>query len=87
MLSLRRTHDFQKFVTPEQNKPARVNPPSFNWPQSDYQDTYSIELEHVEKQLQWRWENVSSPFRLPFLLSSANTAGGYKTSTTTPRSG
>ncbi|MBY5946553.1 heparinase II/III family protein [Photobacterium rosenbergii] len=70
MLSLRRTHDFQKFVTPEQNKPARVNPPSFNWPQSNYQAIYSIELEHVEKQLQWRWENVSSPFRLPFLLSS-----------------
>ncbi|MGF1735410.1 heparinase II/III domain-containing protein [Photobacterium satsumensis] len=70
MLSLRRTHDFQKFVTPEQNKPAQVNPPSFNWPQSDYHDVYNIELEHVEKQLQWRWENVSSPFRLPFMLSS-----------------
>lgn len=70
MLSLRRTHDFQKFVTPEQNKSARINPPSFNWPQSDYQATYSIELEHVEKQLQWRWENANSPFRLPFLLSS-----------------
>ncbi|MGR5143948.1 heparinase II/III domain-containing protein [Photobacterium sp. DNB23_23_1] len=69
MLSLRRTHDFQKFVTPEQNKPARINPPSFNWPQSDYTAVYSIELEHVEKPLQWRWENISSPFRLPFMLS------------------
>ncbi|MGF1681259.1 heparinase II/III domain-containing protein [Photobacterium minamisatsumaniensis] len=70
MLSLDRHHDFQVFVSPKNQQPSAVNPPRFNWPQEKYEYTYSIDLEHVEKQLQWRWVNVSSPFQLPFLLSS-----------------
>ncbi|MGV2987815.1 heparinase II/III family protein [Vibrio sp. E150_011] len=74
MLNLERNHDFQVFLSPQDQTTSTLNPPSFNWPQSDYQHTYTIELEHVEKPLQWRWKDVRSPFRLPFLLVE----GGYR---------
>ncbi|GEM78781.1 heparinase II/III domain-containing protein [Vibrio superstes] len=68
MLSLQRNHDFQVFMSPGHEQEVLVNPPSFNWPQPNYNDSFSIELEHTNKPLQWCWENVSSPFQLPFTL-------------------
>ncbi|GEA59634.1 heparinase II/III domain-containing protein [Vibrio comitans] len=72
MLSLQRTHDFQVFMSPAHKQELQTNPPSFNWPQPGYQDTFTIELEHTSKPLQWCWDKVSSPFQLPFSLPLGN---------------
>lgn len=67
MLPMHRNHDFQLFVAPAATQVA-INPPSFNWPQQDYCATYTLELEHTDKPLQWRWDQMSSPFQIPFML-------------------
>lgn len=68
MLTLERHHDFQQFLSPTNGKVASVNPPSFNWPQKQYKQTYVLELVQLETNENWEWEGVSSPFQLSFTL-------------------
>lgn len=72
MLSLNRTHDFQVFMSPKNNESTFLNPPNFNWPQTHYKETYTFELECIEKSTQYLREEVSSPFQLPFQLPLGN---------------
>lgn len=74
MLYLQRSHDFQVFMSPKNNDPSPLNPPSFNWPQNQYAETYTLYLENAEKTEQWYWENITSPFQLTFKL----TLGEYR---------
>ncbi|OCH17483.1 MULTISPECIES: heparinase II/III family protein [unclassified Aliivibrio] len=68
MLSFKRNHDFQVFMTPEHKQPTQQNPPNFNWPSALYNESFTLELSSNKKLPQWRWENITSPFTLPFLL-------------------
>lgn len=70
MISLQRTHDFQVFLSPADKQLSSVNPPRFNWPQDDYHATYTLELEALNQNKHWCWENVSSPFQLPLTLNN-----------------
>lgn len=70
MLSLQRTHDFQLFTAPN-DESALVNPPSFNWPQADYEGLYDLELVQTGTDKSWHWTSVQSPFQLDFLLETA----------------
>ncbi|MDN3659633.1 heparinase II/III domain-containing protein [Vibrio agarivorans] len=70
MLSLQRNHDFQIFTAPN-NEVALVNPPSFNWPQEEYENRYVLELEQVGSDQKWLWQDVQSPFQFNFLLDAA----------------
>ena len=72
MLALKRHHDFQLFLSPEDQQVALTNPPSFNWPQPDSQLLYNLELELIETQQVWKWQGVKSPLQLPSKLEIGN---------------
>ncbi|MDR9827300.1 heparinase II/III family protein [Vibrio sp. FNV 38] len=68
MLSLQRHDDFQVFTAPH-NETALVNPPSFNWPQADFELRYHLELEQVNSDKRWEWQAIQSPHQLDFKLA------------------
>jgi len=68
MLELQRHHDFQLFLSPENQQVAATNPPSFNWPQPQSQLLYNLELELTESKQLWQWQGVKSPLQLSFKL-------------------
>lgn len=68
MLTLNRTHDFQLFTSPANNKPHATNPPSFNWPQPSMSQTYLLEIEQTDGANKWQFEAVASPFQPNFKL-------------------
>ena len=70
MLELKRHHDFQLFLSPEDQQPALTNPPSFNWPQADAKQVYDLELICCTTEQTWQWQGVQSPLQLPFTLES-----------------
>ena len=72
MLKLKRNHDFQVFISPKNNQSTEINPPSFNWPQEEYKEKYTLELEDVEKEIKWKFENVNSPFQISKILDLGN---------------
>jgi len=69
MLQLKRHHDFQLFLSPENQQTALTNPPSFNWPQPDSTLLYTLELQLSNTTEQWCWEKVQSPMQLSFELA------------------
>jgi len=68
MLELKRHHDFQLFMSPENQQLALTNPPSFNWPQPKSDLLYNLELELCDSQQKWHWRAIQSPFQLSFSL-------------------
>ena len=68
MLQLQRHHDFQLFLSPENNQLALTNPPSFNWPQPQGELLYSVELQLCNAEQKWSWNEVQSPLQLSFTL-------------------
>lgn len=72
-LSLERTHDFQLFLSPQDEQTCGINPPSFNWPQKEHQQSYRLELQKLDGTSKvWSWDNVTSPFQLSETLSQGN---------------
>jgi len=68
MLELKRHHDFQLFLSPEDQQPALTNPPSFNWPQADAEKIYDLELMCITTDRVWQWQAIQSPLQLSFAL-------------------
>ncbi|TEW54703.1 heparinase [Psychromonas sp. RZ22] len=68
MLQLTRHHDFQLFLSPENQQVALTNPPSFNWPQPKSELRYNLQLELCGSEQKWQWQTVQSPFQLSFSL-------------------
>lgn len=67
MLNLKRTHDFQIFLSPCDESLALTNPPSFNWPH-DLENSYDLFLELKNSDFSWSWSQVRSPFQISDVL-------------------
>jgi hypothetical protein len=70
MLQLQRHHDFQLFLSPQNNQLALTNPPSFNWPQPKSESLYRLELQLCNTDEKWSWDEVRSPLQLSFTLAN-----------------
>ena len=68
MLNLSRAHDFQIQLSPSPAYPAAVNPPSFNWPENNISQQYTLELKNSSSGEKWNWDHVNSPMQLSFEL-------------------
>ncbi|MGV3000527.1 heparinase II/III domain-containing protein [Vibrio sp. E150_018] len=68
MLMLNRTHDFQVFTTPKNQSVSPTNPPRFNWPQTHFEEVFTVELYSITQDQTWRWKEIQSPFQLPLIL-------------------
>jgi hypothetical protein len=66
MIDLKRTHDFQVFISPKNNETALTNPPSFNWPESETVSNYYLIIENINDQQTWTRGDVHSPLQLNF---------------------
>jgi len=66
MIDLKRTHDFQLFISPKNNETALTNPPSFNWPERQQDNNYFLIIENLNDDQKWTWGDVHSPVQLHF---------------------
>ena len=66
LIDLKRTHDFQVFISPKNNETALTNPPSFNWPENETVNNYYLIIENINDNQTWTWGDVHSPFQLNF---------------------